>query len=237
MILDILRYSAYFFIVVAFSILFVIANVFCSFVLLGRGVVFFNHNFILFPMLKLTCWLFNIKIVVNGAEKIIHPAILLPKHESTFDIPLLMSIFLYPCFIMKDEYKFPPLLGRRLSKQYGILRIKRNEAISSMRAMVSFALNSIKSGRDVIVFPEGSRSTRNVLPIKHGVFFMYKHCNCDFFPVRIENVGTCFGKDVLRRKRSGVVTVTIEDKLPKCLDRSGFIEHLTKSIAYRSSDS
>ena len=93
------------------------------------------------------------------------------NHSSYIDIPVLFdAIPGFTNIIGKAALGKVPLWGRIFRSTY--ITVDRRSAVSRGRSVVESA-RSLRSGRDLIVFPEGSigpQPGRELLPFKDGVF-------------------------------------------------------------------
>jgi 1-acyl-sn-glycerol-3-phosphate acyltransferase len=109
-------------------------------------------------LLKVIC---NLEIEVKGTENIPpEPLIIASKHESAIETVLLWTLFKNPALIMKKEVLFVPVFGAYCHVM-GMISIDRGSRISAMKKIITDATATLKSGRSIIMFPEGTR-------IKHG---------------------------------------------------------------------
>ncbi len=119
-------------------------------------------------------WMAGAKIVVDGLENIdpTQPYVYLANHQSAYDIVALISVIPGTArFVAKMElFKIPLLaMGMRMS---GMLPIDRGNS-SEARKMLDKAIDTIKAGCSVIIFPEGTRfHTGKVNIFKKGGFML-----------------------------------------------------------------
>ena len=130
------------------------------------------------------------KITVNGKENIIDGAyILTPNHRSNFDpiiilkgLPVNIKIF----FMAKDGlFKFKPLGA--ILRHLGAFPVSRGKGDTQA---VDFAVECVKKGRPLVIFPEGKRSeTGELLKLKSGAVVVAKRTKADIIPVGIKYEG------------------------------------------------
>lgn len=102
----------------------------------------------------------------NGQQ----PVIFMSNHESQLDPPLLVNAIPVPAvYIAKKEVKLVPFVGWA-AMCAGVIFIDRSQREKAVRSLHEAAL-LIRGGRNVVLFPEGTR-TRNgeLLPFKKGGF-------------------------------------------------------------------
>lgn len=98
------------------------------------------------------------------------PVIFMSNHESQLDPPLLIGAIPVPAvYIAKKEVKYIPFVGWA-AMCAGVIWIDRgnhDRAVASIRE----AARKVRNGRNVVIFPEGTRTrTGELLPFKKGGF-------------------------------------------------------------------
>ena len=107
------------------------------------------------------------------------------NHQSNYDIIAIYRSAVNPIyFIAKKELKKLPFIGWYIST-IGMIFIDRSNREKAMESMKE-AGRLIKSGKDVITFPEGTRSRTGELQMfKRGSFIIAKTSNIKIIPVGI----------------------------------------------------
>jgi 1-acyl-sn-glycerol-3-phosphate acyltransferase len=134
------------------------------------------------------------------------PTVYVSNHLSNVDIwALLLVLPLETRFVAKQELRRIPVLGWAMAASGFVFvdRKNRTRAIHSLEA----AAQTIRSGRSVVVFPEGTRSRDGHLqPFKKGPFHLALRADVRLIPVAISG-----SRDVLEpgslRVTPGNVTV------------------------------
>lgn len=135
-------------------------------------------------LLLLMRWVAGLKVELRGQENI--PAggyIVALKHQSAWETVTLIPQFPDPTFILKRELRWIPIFGWYTAKfkQIPINRGKRSEALAAM--MIS-AKEAIDDGRQIMIFPEGTRRPAGAAPkYKYGISHLYKDLACPVLPV------------------------------------------------------
>ncbi len=103
--------------------------------------------------LKVTC---GLNYHVEGREHLRkdNNAIVLCKHQSSWETMALQCLFPRHAWVLKRELLFIPVFGWALAMQRPIA-INRKRA--SREQVIEQGLNRLKDGRTVIIFPEGTR--------------------------------------------------------------------------------
>ena len=106
-------------------------------------------------VLKVVC---HIDYQIEGLEHIPkdRKAIVLSKHQSTWETFFLPLIFLDPAIIVKRELLWVPFFGWGLATTDPIV-INRNNKATAMQQLMKKGKKCLDSGRFVLLFPEGTR--------------------------------------------------------------------------------
>ena len=106
--------------------------------------------------------------------------------------------------IGKKEIQKMPILGQILTASKGMIFIDRSDKDKAIEAMKP-AVEALKNGTSVIIFPEGTRSYDYTLgEFKKGAFHLAMGAKVPIVPIVIENA-----HDVMPRGRSLVQPATI----------------------------
>ena len=129
-------------------------------------------------------WVFGVRLSISGFENIDsrETAIYVANHASPLDIPaLFMAMPVAGYFVAKRELKKVPFMGWFMTVS-GMIFIDRTNRESAMKSMHK-AGKQIKKGKNVIVFPEGTRSrTGEIQQFKRGSFVMAKEADIPVQP-------------------------------------------------------
>lgn len=154
-------------------------------------------------------WVARIKPEVHGLENL-KPGetyVFAANHRSQFDIFVLLATlpgrFLW---VAKKSLFQIPIFGQALSRMGSVPidRENRQEAIRSL----NLAVQKIRAGSSMIVFPEGTRATtRELLPFKKGVFVMALKAGRPVVPVAINGTMAIQPRGALRLKPGPIQVV------------------------------
>jgi 1-acyl-sn-glycerol-3-phosphate acyltransferase len=124
---------------------------------------------------------------VTGLDRLnlTQPAIYAANHSSALDIPVLYVGLPFQFRILaKLELFRLPILGSHL-KRSGQIPIDRTDARASLRSL-SAASQTVKSGMNLVIFPEGGRSTDGHLqPFLGGTFYVAIKAQVPIVPMAI----------------------------------------------------
>lgn len=116
---------------------------------------------------KIICTLFGIKVVVKGTPLTTHPVMFVSNHVSYLDIPVIGSK-IKASFVAKSDVAGWPVFGF-LAKMVLTIFVKRatRDALKDNKMLI----NTISTGRNIILFPEGTSSNgQHVLRFKSTLF-------------------------------------------------------------------
>jgi putative phosphoserine phosphatase/1-acylglycerol-3-phosphate O-acyltransferase len=140
------------------------------------------------------------------------PAIFVFNHQSLLDSMVLAHLLREDVVAMcKKEMADTPIIGHLL-RQTDTIFVDRDE--SDQREVLQRALEVLKSGRSLVIAPEGSRSTLgDIQPFKHGAFFLARKAGVPIVPIVLHNV-----KDALPNGgwliRPATIRVTVLPPIP-----------------------
>ena len=122
------------------------------------------------------------------------PAIVVSNHTSFLDIPIICrSVPLNLHFTAKSQVKRMPLFGLYMMAT-GMIFIDRSNRAKAIQS-INKAATLIQQGKDVLIYPEGRRSTTGVVgPFKKGAFHLAIKSGADIIPVAIHGAGSIWPK-------------------------------------------
>ena len=94
---------------------------------------------------------------VTGAENIKGNGIIFCKHQSAWETFALQVMFPEQCWVLKRELLWIPLFGWALALTQPIA-IDRAQKTRAFRQIVKQGIDRLKTGRWVVIFPEGTRT-------------------------------------------------------------------------------
>jgi 1-acyl-sn-glycerol-3-phosphate acyltransferase len=177
-------------------------------------------------LLRVIC---RTKVEYRGLEKIPKgPLVVASKHQSMWETFALLQFFDQPLFILKRELTWIPLFGWYLVKS-NMIGIDRSAGGRSLLAMARRAGEEVRRGRQLIIFPEGTRTPVDAPPhYKTGVAQVYVECGVTCVPVAL-NSGLFWPRRTFMRY-PGTLVVEFLDPLPPGLPRREFITRISTVI-------
>ncbi len=178
-------------------------------------------------LLKVIC---NTGYEVRGMEKL--PAggyIMAGKHQSFWETFALLTLVKNPVFILKRELMWIPLFGWCLAKT-SMIPIDRGAKTKALAMAMGRAKEEVSgNGRQLIIFPEGTRRPAGAEPsYKFGIAHIYADLGVPCVPVAL-NTGLYWPRRKFLRY-PGTILVEILDPIPAGLDKQVFFERMQASI-------
>jgi 1-acyl-sn-glycerol-3-phosphate acyltransferase len=170
-------------------------------------------------------WLLEViagtKLEVRGHEKLPKGACLVvSKHQSAWDTFGLVPLFRDPAIVLKDELKWIPFYGWFCVKFEHIL-VRRDKAARALKAMIADARQRAGQGREIVIFPEGTRQAPGAPPdYKPGYLALYEALDVPCVPLAL-NSGLFWPRRSLLR-HPGTIVVEFLDPIPPGLPRKDF---------------
>jgi 1-acyl-sn-glycerol-3-phosphate acyltransferase len=173
----------------------------------------------------------NTRVDYRGVEKIPPgPLLVASKHQSMWETFALLQFFDSPLFIYKRELGWIPLFGWYLVKSR-MIGVDRSGGMRSLMEMARRAPKEVRSGRQLIIFPEGTRTPVGAAPdYKTGVGQIYVNSGVPCIPVAL-NSGLFWPRRTFMRY-PGTLVVEFQDPLPAGLTRMEFVERISTSIEH-----
>lgn len=161
------------------------------------------------------------------------PAILMANHESYLDVPALIASCPVPLrFVARKEVFKAPIMGAAMwaTGQISIDRSDRTKAIESLRR----AAKQVSSGRTVLLFPEGTRSSDGELgTFKKGGFMLALEAGVPIVPIGLAGTRGLVPRGTWMYSRSRV-SIVVGEPIPTAgmsvEDREGLMQTVRERI-------
>ena len=126
--------------------------------------------------------------------------------------------------MLKRELMWIPLFGW-LARKARMIPIDRGSRVAAMARMTALARQEIARGRQIVIFPEGTRRAPGAAPrYLPGIAYLYAEIGLPCVPVAL-NSGLFWPRRSLRRY-PGTVLVEALDPIPPGLDKRTFLRRL-----------
>ena len=157
-------------------------------------------------------WILGMRVRVTGMEHLPpgdgSPAVLLVKHQSTFETFLMPTLMPHPlAYVFKKELLYVPFFGWAMSRM-DMIHIDRSRRSEAFNKVVQQGRRLMAQGVWVIMFPEGTRIARGQQgTYKTGGARLAIECAAPVIPIAVTSA-KCWPRKALI-KRAGVVDVSI----------------------------
>jgi 1-acyl-sn-glycerol-3-phosphate acyltransferase len=177
-------------------------------------------------LLRIIC---GLNVEIRGIENIPSGALLVAsKHQSAWETFALLPLFSYPTIVLKRELTWLPFFGWYLRKA-GMIALDRGAGKDALASLIARTRAALAVGRQVIVFPEGTRRQPGAEPdYKLGIVQMYSNCGVACLPVAL-NSGIFWPRRKFLRY-PGTIVVEILPPIPPGLPRAAFFRRLQGDI-------
>ncbi|MGL6200351.1 MAG: lysophospholipid acyltransferase family protein [Lachnospiraceae bacterium] len=179
--------------------------------------------------LRMVQWIFKMMLKATGVEIIVigeenvpdEPVLFIGNHRSFFDILITYS----RCrdltgYVAKKEMEKIPLLSTWM-KRLHCLFIDRSTPKEGLKTILK-AIESVKQGISICIFPEGSRNKGeelSMLEFKDGALKIAVKSGCAIIPMSLNNTAEIFENHFPRIKKTKVVLEYGKPIYPNELDK------------------
>jgi 1-acyl-sn-glycerol-3-phosphate acyltransferase len=177
-------------------------------------------------LLRIVC---GTRVEWRGLEKLPRGACIVAcKHQSAWETFSLYEVLADPTYILKRELMLIPLFGWHMRKA-GLIPIDRGAGMAALSRMTTRARGELERGRQVVIFPEGTRRTPGAEPsYRPGVAHLYGKAGVTCVPVAL-NSGVFWPRRSLLRF-PGTVLVEVLDPIAPGLDARAFLARLQADL-------
>lgn len=177
--------------------------------------------------LRLIC---GVKIELRGRENIPDgPVLIAGKHQAMLDVFIPFLMFDDPALVMKRELLWYPALGWYALKAK-MIPIDRAGTAKTLKAMLKEAKARTEAGRQVVIYPEGTRLPAGAAPDYKaaGVTALYNALDVPVVPLAT-NSGLCWKPRGLTR-RPGLVVYEALPAIPAGVNRKEMFAQLEAGL-------
>jgi 1-acyl-sn-glycerol-3-phosphate acyltransferase len=166
---------------------------------------------------------------VRGTENIpAGAAMVAPKHQSSFETFALIPLLKNPTIVMKRSIRWLPIFGPYTIKT-GMIHVDREGKTAALRALAERAREEIAKGREIIIFPEGTRRPVDAPPdYQTGIALLYRTLNVPVVPVAL-NSGLYWPRRSFLHY-PGTIVIEFLPAIPPGLDSRAFLATLQERI-------
>jgi 1-acyl-sn-glycerol-3-phosphate acyltransferase len=177
-------------------------------------------------ILRLVC---GVRVEFRGLQHLPAGAVLVgAKHQCMFDTIAPLTVLPDFAYVMRDSLLKIPFYGW-YSVKAGMIPIDREGQASALRRMLAAAKTAIAEGRQVVIFPEGTRLPPGVTgQYKPGVAALYRSLGVACAPLAT-NSGAHWPPHGITR-RQGLIVYEFLEPIPPGLDRREFMRLLEERV-------
>lgn len=170
---------------------------------------------------------------IRGANRLPDgPFIVAAKHQSLWDTFALVPYLPDPAYIMKRELTWIPVFGWYMAK-FDMIGVQRGARSAALKALSAEAGRAVAAGRQVLIFPEGTRRRPGDAPTyKYGVVHLYQALGVPCVPVAL-NSGLYWPRRSLMR-HPGTIVAEFLEPIPPSLPPETFAALLRERIEQAS---
>jgi 1-acyl-sn-glycerol-3-phosphate acyltransferase len=150
------------------------------------------------------------------------------KHQSFFETFALIPLLKNPTIVMKRQIRWWPIFGQYTIKT-GMIHVDREGKTAALRALSARAREEIDKGREIIIFPEGTRRAPGAPPdYQTGIALLYRTLGVPVVPVAL-NSGVFWPRRSFLR-HPGRIVIEFLPAIPPGLDSRLFLDRLRTTI-------
>jgi 1-acyl-sn-glycerol-3-phosphate acyltransferase len=171
----------------------------------------------------------GIRLDVSGLEHIPPgPALIASRHQSAFDTFVWLTLLPHCCYVFKDELLRIPLFGPLIAAA-GMIAVDRDAGGSAIRALVRQAEQAVRDQRQIVIFPEGTRSEPgHPGTLQSGIAALASRTGLPVIPVSTDS-GRFWGRRAFR-KRPGTIRIVIGCPIPARTERKALMRALEDAM-------
>ncbi len=168
-------------------------------------------------------------VEVRGREHIPAGACLIAaKHQSMLDTLVAMTLTPWPCIVLKRELMLIPIFGWYAWKS-GMIALDRKGGPGDVRQLLAAARRALAEGRQVVIYPEGTRRAPGAPPAyKGGIGLLYKELGVACVPCATDGGHVWPAHGLL--KHPGRAVFEVLPALAPGLARKGFMARLEAAV-------
>ena len=171
----------------------------------------------------------GVRIEVRGLEhRPSGPALIAGKHQGMLDVIAPFTFLEDPCYVMKKELMVLPFFGW-FAARTKMIAVDRAAHSAALKGMVRQARARHAEGRQILIFPEGTRKLPGEAPdYKPGIAALYRDLDSPCVPMAT-NAGQHWPAHGFRRT-PGTVVYEFLPAIPAGLKRAEFMARLEAEL-------
>jgi 1-acyl-sn-glycerol-3-phosphate acyltransferase len=162
------------------------------------------------------------------------PALIVSMHQSAFDTMVWFTLVPRPAYVLKLELTRIPLFGSMLA-YVGTIAVDRSAGGAAIRSLLKGSDAAIADGRQIVIFPEGTRVAPGVAaPLHPGFVAIASRSGLPIIPVTTDS-GLFWGRRAFR-KLPGTIRMDVHPPFPPGLSRQEMSDRLEAIFAAARAD-
>ena len=154
------------------------------------------------------------------------PALIAAQHQSAFDILFWLTVLPRPAYVLKRELTAIPVFGPLLPRA-GFIAVDRQAGAPAMRKMVAECRAAVAAGRQIVIFPEGTRVAAGERgAIQPGILALARVLKLPVIPATT-NSGVHWGRKAFK-KHPGTITVTVHAPIVETAGERSLLRELER---------
>jgi 1-acyl-sn-glycerol-3-phosphate acyltransferase len=180
------------------------------------------------PYLRIQLWILKhvggISYRVTGWENLpAAPFIFASQHQATWENLYFQYILGNPAMFAKAEIFGYPLAGT-VARRNGHIMVRRKGSLTDLRTALEQGVERLNAGRNVLIYPSGTRTKSANAPLSHGVAALYRKSGRPVVPILLDSgkywrLGSWI-------KHKGEIQVQIMPPIPPGLSAGDFFNTL-----------
>ncbi|WP_306045872.1 lysophospholipid acyltransferase family protein [Nioella sp. MMSF_3534] len=176
-------------------------------------------------------WMVGLKSEIRGTPPT-GEVLIAAKHQSFFDIILIVSAVPRPKFIMKSVLRFAPILGW-YALRIGCVPVDRGKRAQAIQQMVEGVKSGAQEPGQLIIYPQGTRVAPGAdRPYKIGTGILYEQTGQPCVPAAT-NVGVFWPRHGILRK-PGLAVVEFLPVIEPGMEKDAFMAELKEVVETHS---
>lgn len=176
-------------------------------------------------------WMVGLKSEIRGTVPS-DEVIVASKHQSFFDIIMLMGALPSGKFIMKRELMWAPILGQ-YALRIGCIPVNRGKRGAAITKMAQDVAAGRQHPGQLIIYPQGTRIAPGVKkPYKVGTYVLYEQLGQTCVPAAT-NVGVFWPRRGMYRK-PGLAVIEFLDPIAPGMEQKAFLKTLEEVVETKS---
>lgn len=219
------------FVINVYLSMFVLAIVFTPFAIFSRAWVYHAvHTYCRWVRFSAR-WMVGLRSEIRGTVPT-GEVLIASKHQSFFDILMIVSVVPKPKFIMKASLRFAPILGW-YGMRLGCVPVDRGKRAEAIRDMMKAVNDGSAPAGQLIIYPQGTRVNPELYkPYKVGTAVLYKETGQTCVPAAT-NVGVFWRRQGIYRK-PGLAVVEFLEPIEPGMEQRAFMRKLENVVETRS---